>query len=685
MRLQQGERVVEVSPTQYLGDRFGAYREAVASCGGRYLPAARVSVVPLAQVSALLRTLTAAGLPVATDPALAARLRAEAADAEALAEAGRARLAEAEARLIVGATVYPYQREGIQWLAPRRQALLADEMGLGKTIQALLAAPADAAILVVAPAACAANWLRECRAWRPDLRPRLVTGRLRFEWPAPGELICTTYGSLPGDLVADERGRRHVAEVTAPATAVTLIADEAHALKSAKTARTLRWRAMRDAVLATGGRVWLLTGTPLLNRPPELWSVLGAAALDVQAFGTYQRFAALFHAERGRYGMSWGTASPEVPIALRRVSLHRRRLDVLPDLPSKTRQSLDVALDSSTRQLCDALVARLAQDGLTIDDLVTGTRGTGVAFELISRVRAALAAAKLAACVELVESYDEAETPVVVFCAHVDPLRALAAREGWGLIDGSLAAEDRAQTVAGFQAGRLRGLAVSYAAGGVGITITRASHAIHLDLPWTPALVQQAEDRLCRIGQRSACQYVRLVADHPLEQRVLHLLDEKLRLIESAVEASAVGCEVVGDSPADTLAAAAKAIEAVAAAAVVTPPAPAVSDDAREQQRAARLRGEFATGGESRGAFRPPQSDLECWAAKALVMLAALDPDRASVRNDVGFSQADEGFGHSLAQSLVEHGRLSDKQWACALKLARRYRRQVGSEPAAEA
>jgi hypothetical protein len=447
----------------------------------------------------------------------------------------------------------------------------------------------------------------------------------------------------------------------------TLIADEAHLLKNATTRRVKRWRQIRDSVLACDGRVWLLTGTPLLNRPSELWAVLDAAGLAKAAFGSWPRFNALFS-----YSEGWH-ATDEVPLALQRVSLHRQRTTVLPDLPRKVRQHRRVPIDKETLEWLEAIIRRLAEEGVPIEaaiEMLASNAGSGIVFELISKLRWALATAKLAGAVERVEAYEAEDTPLLVFCSHVAPLQAIGRRPGWGFIDGSVGAEDRALLVSEFQAGKLKGLALSFAAGGVGITLTHAHHVLCIDLPWTPALLQQAEDRCCRIGQTADSVHVEILsADHPIDWRVAELLVSKAELIEAAVQASAQPEDYVGRPVDEAIA------EAAASAAAAVTDAPAESSNPNlGKSEPARLEIRPATPGDR---FRAPANETELAAAHALIRLAELDPDRAREANGIGFNQNDNDFGHSLAENLQRYGRLSEKQWPWALKLAARYRCQV--------
>ena len=151
--------------------------------------------------------------------------------------------------------LYPFQREGVAWLCDeeRQVGILADQMGLGKTIQALVAHRKGRGLVVVCPASLKGVWAREAEAWRDDLSVTILSGRGSFRWPEKDELIITNYEILPS-----------ASEFVTPPSGVGLVADEAHYLKSARSQRTKKFRTLSKVVEVAGGRVWLLTGTPLL-------------------------------------------------------------------------------------------------------------------------------------------------------------------------------------------------------------------------------------------------------------------------------------------------------------------------------------------------------------------------------------------------------------------------------------
>jgi hypothetical protein len=687
----------------FLGDRFGEYRAATASA--RYDGTRRVNVASLDKAMFIVDQLRKSGFVLDMLPELSAALQAKAADFKAGVTEAEGRLDEADALLRGrGLFLFPFQREGVRWLTNRWGALLADQMGLGKTVQALLAIPKKSPVIIVAPAVAKGVWKREAAKWRPDLKIEVLSGRGSFRWPQAGEVIVINYDILPAELVGN------------CACGTVLIADEAHAVKNSKALRTTRFRNMSELVRKNQGKVWLLTATPLLNRPQEIWSVLQAADIAREAFGSWDNFCVAFNGWRGDYGYEWGTPDEAlVTKHLRKVSLRRMRIDVLPELPVKTYRQVSVSIDAKAVKACDKAMNILRAQSPSLWDRIISdedpfeadlpeplalesiedarakiARMDGTSFTEFSRAREMLARAKIPALLEMVSDYEEQEEPVVVFSAHLAAVDLLATREGWAKITGEIPAEERSRIEEDFQNGKLKGIAATIKAGGVAITLTKACHAIFLDQEFTPALNEQAEDRVCRIGQSRGVVITQIVAEHPLDARIFTLLASKQAMINASVDASRIRA---GDSVEPVLLPEVDFARLAEEAANEARKADEAKKNAEE--RIARYAEERAKAvAENRmlppelrhvqpadePARRGPASARDKWAMSAVLTLAGLDPDRARMQNDVGFNASDGGIGHKLANEVLSG--LTDKQWELAAALCTKYWRQVGRPPA---
>jgi len=545
------------------------------------------------------------------------------------------------------------------------------------TIQTIVALPEMAPVLVVCPALVKGVWKRELAKWRPDLRVTVLAGRGSFRFPEAGEVVITNYDVLPetfekvhGDHArgfAGEQGFTPAFEATCP-EGLRLVGDEIHMVKSTKAARSIRFRCLSALVRRRGGKTFGLTGTPLLNRAPELWSTLVATGVAQEAFGNYKTFESMCGGSRGHFGVEWGPIpDPElIGKRLERVMVRRLRSEVLPELPTKTYEMIPVEIKSKKAKQIDLVLG--AFDGYVANGisatLLGSASNTGALpeFSEFSKARASLAEEKIPAMMQIVEDYEEQQEPLVVFSAHRAPIDMLSGRDGWAVITGDTSPARRTEIEESFQRGELRGIGATIKAGGVGITLTRSAHVLFVDQDPTPALNAQAEDRICRIGQTRGCVVKVLVADCALDRRIADLLAVKRALIEATVEQGrrVVPVEVPEMSEGEW--------------AALIRDARREEDEANEQSLQ-EIQGRRPVN----PTHFPPMTDLERWAFAGLRFLSAADPDGARELNGAGFNKVDGAIGHSLAFQ-TENG-LTPKQWELAIALCRKYRRQIGDAP----
>ena len=689
VKFEAADGNVKSSLTGFLGRTFGAYRQAMS--GWKFDMGTKTYSAPPSLMGQALQVLQKSGVPVYLDTAVEALVSGVADDqAEDLDKADE-RAAAVDALLAErGHSLYSYQRTGVRWLAKRPSGLLGDDMGLGKTLQALVAAPEGAPILVVCPAVAKGVWVREAQAWRSDLEAVALKGRKSFRWPEAGEMVVINYDILPPECGKAPDG-------------IVLIADEAHAVKNGKAARTKRFRAISKAVREAAGRVWLLTGTPLLNRPPELWALLTAANLATATFGAWPAFAKLMGGVQNTFRAhgkdvtvwEWtGNVAPQVPDMLKNSMLRRLKEDVLEDLPAIRYESTNVnGLSAALRKDCDKALAAISVDLDKAEKMASDTASLGsIPFELLSKVATALAIAKVPAMLGIVEEHEESEEPLVVFSAHRAPIDALADRPGWAVITGDTSHEDRTKIEDAFQAGRLKGVAATIQAGGVAITLTHASRCLFVDRLFTPALNAQARDRIYRIGQSRGVLVTYLVADHALDHRIHDLLTIKEQLISATVDAARVDgtkdvageeLALLSDVQASDIDADIEAFEKRLAELqdelAGEERAKALAEEREKMnERIAKRCGLWGLGeNKSEDARRGAETSKERAAAAAVKTLSDMDPDHAFEENGVGWNKADGFVGHALA-SLIDAGGLTDAGWKLASAIVGKYHGQVG-------
>lgn len=738
-----GQAAFSIHPDVHLPyPRFERYRDTCRAEGARFSGGA--NVLSLEDAPALIAALRAEGFALDVAPELADESKRQAEEQDRLLAEARARADAIDAELAAsGHALFPYQRLGVEWLASRRSGILGDDMGLGKTVQAIAATPDGAPVLVVCPGVAKGVWEREFKRFRPSFDVFVVKKGADWRLPRPGEVVIASYSLLPAcrwescGFAYLPRLDERAAGGAAP-EGLVLIADEAHALKGKATSsapggkgavqRAARFRALAHAAREAGGRTWLLTATPMLNRAPELRGLLTQGDLFRESFGSFKRFAAIMGGEQGRYGWTWDSGSMDEDAcrdALQRVMLRRLKVEVLKELPSKAYKTVTVPLDGGAQRACNALERAMRARGVDIAEALSEARqheDTGAAFEELARARAALAAAKAKFLPELIEPYENADEPVVVFSAHRAAIDALGDREGWAVITGSTPPEKRTEIEEAFQRGELRGIAGTIKAAGVAITLTRASNAIFLDLDYTPALNAQAEDRIYRIGQDRAVLITRLVADHAIDARVLELLTEKSEAIRKSVDAARRGAEEdavvkiapveieaqsaplrpkqeVARSPED----AAELIERKRLLESLTPrERDLIEEVERRDGRVIRCRdeweeiraGEIERKRRERHAEllkptpeqlaaedrRGPETERERWIVRALAHLTAHDADHALIDNGVGFNKPDTYWGHRL-NTLAQSQGLTPDEWCEAFSRLPKYQGQVGAMP----
>lgn len=497
-----------------------------------------------------------------------AALDAGIARAQAAVEASRAADCDADIPCPDGLAYLPYQRAGIVYAKDRAATLIADEMGLGKTIQAIGVVNADPGIrrvLVVCPATLRLNWQREMERWL--VAPRTIGIATGPQWPGDTDVVIINYDILS----------KHSAAIRA-ITWDLLIVDEAHYCKNGKAARTKQvlGGGKGDARITPipAKRKLYLTGTPILNRPIELWSLLHG--MDPERWSNLIRYATRYCAAyQGRWGwdMTGSSNLDELQRVLRETVMVRRlKADVLTELPPKRRQVIEIPANGAASAVAseqaawaakqaeiDALRAAVSAAEASSDDpaaysaAVQALRaGVQVAFNEISAVRHETALAKCPAVVSHLADMLETGEKVVVMAHHLDVIAEIAgalADYHPVVLTGETSMSDRQAAVDRFQSDdTCRVFVGGIKAAGVGITLTAASTVVFAELDWTPGVVTQAEDRLHRIGQQNSVLVQHIVLEGSLDANMARTLVDKQAVIDAAMD-DPVEAVRLGDMP----------------------------------------------------------------------------------------------------------------------------------------
>ncbi|MDX9957113.1 MAG: DEAD/DEAH box helicase, partial [Spirochaetia bacterium] len=451
------------------------------------------------------------------------------------------------------ATLRPYQHKGYEWLLRLARsglgALLADDMGLGKTVQAaalLLKLAEDQLLrpaLIVAPVTVLHNWTAELERFAPSLRPFIHHGPGRTSTAAElaamlltHDIVLTSYQTLRSDIqrfAATEWG--------------LCLLDEAQMVKNPEAAVSRAVRSLRARVRL------ILTGTPVENRPLDLWSHF--AFLNPGLLGNRKSFVA-------EYERPIAAGDEEALEAMRRRTLpfilRRSKTQVLDDLPPKEEIIRWVDLDTRQKSYYEGLrkdfadqVGRtVAEKGfknsaISILEALLRLRQAAIHPGLVSPEHAVYGGSKIDAAVDLVAELLDGGHKVLVFSQFVKALGLLRDRlDGASIpyeyLDGQT--KDRQERIKRFQSAQGAGaFLLSLKAGGVGINLTSADYVLLLDPWWNPAVESQAVDRAHRIGQQSRVTIYRLVSRGTVEEKVLLLQDRKRKLVEELVAKGADG------------------------------------------------------------------------------------------------------------------------------------------------
>jgi SWI/SNF-related matrix-associated actin-dependent regulator 1 of chromatin subfamily A len=481
------------------------------------------------------------------------------AEREASAELSRAAapVGDFEPPCPEGLKYYPFQKAGIQFCVRKFSrgeggVLIGDQPGLGKSCQAvgvMNCNPEIKRVLVFTKASLKNFWAREMKRWSVrKLEIGMASGQ---RWPAT-EIVIANY-----DIAAKWAKRMRMLDWD------LVILDESQACKNPKAQRTKAIMGDKKAGLAPLRARYRLccSGTPIENRPIELFTTLNF--LDPARWRSYWGYAKRYCGMVSNgWGMDVSGASNlnELQIILRETGVLIRRLkaEVLRELPAKTRVVVELEGDEMGAALAqeNAVSSRYAAEleqaqagielarALESDDAFKAAvkalaAAHNIPFTEMAKVRHQTALAKLPAAIEAIkEDLDEFSVKQVIFAHHSDVIAGLrSAFPGSVAITGETPAEDRQAIVDRFQSepgcGPFFG---SIRACGEGITLTAARLCSFIEIDWSPAKMEQASDRIHRIGQRDNVLIKHLVVRGSIDAWIIQTILAKQEIIEKALD-----------------------------------------------------------------------------------------------------------------------------------------------------
>ncbi|MFH0897212.1 MAG: DEAD/DEAH box helicase [Candidatus Bathyarchaeota archaeon] len=451
-----------------------------------------------------------------------------------------------------GITLRPYQREGINWvdwlMRHHLHCILADDMGLGKTIQIIATMRAmyestwsTAHSLVVCPKSVVGHWQREIRRAYPNIGiyTYVESSRERFEFARKRPTIfVTTYEILSRDI-----------ETLAEVPFFFAVLDEGTRIKNPDTKRT------SSAKMLNSVHRIVLSGTPIENRPSELWSIFDF--LIRGHLGSYDKFISRYEKpiQDGDKDAVKSLANRIKPFVLRRL-----KEDVAKDLPEKIEMNYWCGLTEEQKslygQIQDTYVSPI-RESLQKSENVTYTSILPVITKLkqvcdhpalingkfepiIGRSE------KFDLIIEIVEEILEKKEAAVLFTHFLGALNLFESylkdkAITYMRIDGST--QNRQELIDRFNKGEASIALCSLTAASQGINLTAANHVIHVDRWWNPAVEDQATDRVHRIGQTKTVYVYKILTEGTLEEKIDDLLEKKKNLSSIVMNEAAKGSE----------------------------------------------------------------------------------------------------------------------------------------------
>ena len=445
-----------------------------------------------------------------------------------------------------------------------------------------------------------------------------------------------------------------------------LIGDEIHYVKNSKSIRAKELFGNRKEGIKEiqARRKIFLTGTPLLNRPIELWTLLHA--LDRKGIGAnwknyVERYCAAYQSGFG-WDVSGASNVDELQRKLRStIMIRRTKEDVLKELPPKTRQVIIFQNNDKTEKHVNAEItfydkeianieklqneyeiAKMTDDDAkykeTIDKL---SYEKGILFTEISKLRHKTSVAKIPLIIEHIKNILETESKIVVFAHHHDVMNALynEFKDIAVKLTGEDNLESRQQSVDSFQENEnIKIFIGSIKAAGVGITLTSANIVIFAELDWVPGNISQAEDRLHRIGQKKNVLVQHLILDKSIDAKLIQTIISKQEMIDKVLD-SKIDFEFKNENI------------------ILIDNNSVLRNTTREsiEKEASLL----------------TQKQIEL--IHAGIIQIANNCDDAISKDDIGFSKFDVNIGKQLAQCIT----LSGKQAVIGKKLVIKYHKQI--------
>lgn len=421
-----------------------------------------------------------------------------------------------------------FQVQGVEWLANRRHSLLADEMGLGKTIQGicLINALNLRKVLIICPASVKLNWKRELENWLVTKREiQVLSGKKDIIEPMT-EIIIVNY-----DLVTHSNIHSQLVDLKYD----LLICDEAHYLKNMKAERTKAILG-KENIAHKATRTIMMTGTPVLNRPVELYPIL--KVFSPKTLGTYNdyfKYARRYcdaYQDGFTFNVNGASNCDELNKQLRGHYMLRRTMDeVYKELPAKRFQLFFVEPTGEIKPQLNEMATLCKKEVMY--------HQSGAAAGELATIRRELATTKVNLCIEHIRDCVEAAGKLVIFAFHHDVIKKLQMELldfNPVILDGNKSQQARQDAITKFKNDPTCQVFIGQIqAAGQGIDgLQHVCHnALFVEWSWVPGEIDQAVARLCRMGQEKPVLIQFLVYEKSIEEHMLRVALDKVEVIEA--------------------------------------------------------------------------------------------------------------------------------------------------------
>lgn len=448
------------------------------------------------------------------------------------------------------AELLPYQRAGVAYASNARRTFIADEMGLGKTLQAIATIeyvydsyPA----VIVCPPSLVLNWQAEYNRWLPERKVSVVTNRKEFPVSGTYDVVVVGYSNITKWEKELSKHRSYVF-------------DESHYCKTVTAQRTKSAQKIAKSA-PKEGIVLCLTGTPVTNRPSEYASqleILGKLKEFGGLWGFYRRYCNAFQDSFGQWNISGHSHLDELNERLRGVCYIRRTKDqVLSELPPILHSPVVVEgtpaamkeYNKAEQDIVQYLVDRAKQIARELGEPV-GSAAVLARIKAesnehlvrLSVLRRLSAKAKMPVVEEWVKEHIEDGKKVVIAAHHRDIVDELANKFGGLKIQGGMDVAEVEEHKKKFQTlpvSEAPVIVLSIQAAKTGHTLTAAQDVLFVELPWTPADVDQTYSRCHRLGQQGSVVATYLLTDKTIDEDIYSLIERKRSVVTVAIEGGA--------------------------------------------------------------------------------------------------------------------------------------------------